>query len=106
MRSTNKSGNLKKNIQKPSQICLYILIIDGINQGNISKIFGELITLVEENKRIWRKEELRVTLPYSQELFEVPDNLYILATMNTAGRSIAPCAAGLVLWRYCLGLVY
>ena len=96
-----RSGVLEHE-NKPENIPNYVLIIDEINRGNVARIFGELITLVEDSKRSRRPEEagnghqpLLATLPYTKEPFILPPNLYLIGTMNTADRSLIGLDAAL-----------
>ena len=78
-----------KNADSKADAPRYILIIDEVNRGNIPKIFGETITLIENDKRLAEPNEMRDELPHSEDRLVVPPNLYIIGTMNTADRSIA-----------------
>ena len=84
-----ETGNIKHEVEDVSGPLPYVLIIDEINRGNVSRIFGELITLIESSKRSGESEALSLQLPYSKKTFRVPNNVYLIGTMNTADRSLA-----------------
>lgn len=88
-------GGGERKADEAVQYDARVIIIDEINRGNIAKIFGELITLIEPDKRAGQPEALSVTLPYSKSSFSVPDNLFLIGTLNTADRSLTSIDAAL-----------